>query len=74
VATLIPFPRRRRSEADKTRHQDDLRAEDRRRMLENVAAFVFVLAFMALSFWVVDRVLSYSHNVSCLQFKLRQCR
>lgn len=43
-------------------------------MLENIAALVFVLAFMALSFWVVDRVLTYSHNVSCLQFKLRQCR
>jgi len=42
-------------------------------MLENVFALVFLVAFMALSFWVVDRVIAYSQNVSCLQYKLRQC-
>ena len=73
MADLIPFPRRR-SEADEAQRQDDLRSEDRRRMLQNAAALVFLLAFMALSFWVVDRVLTYSQNVSCLQFKLRNCR
>lgn len=43
-------------------------------MLENIGALVFVILFMSFSFWVVDRVLSYSNNVSCLQFKIRHCR
>ncbi len=51
-----------------------LKAEDRRRMWENIAAAVFLAAFLALSFWVIDRISAYSRNVSCLQFKQRDCR
>lgn len=73
MAELIRFPRRR-DEGREARRRDDLRSEDRRRMLENIGALVFVILFMSFSFWVVDRVLSYSNNVSCLQFKIRHCR
>lgn len=43
-------------------------------MIENIFALVFVVAFMGLSFWVVDRVLAYSHDVTCLQYKMGRCR
>ena len=52
----------------------ELRAEDRRRMAQNAAAAVFMIGFLAFSFWVIDRVSAYSQNVSCLQLKMRGCR
>jgi hypothetical protein len=52
----------------------ELRQEDRRRMLQNIAAAIFLLAFLAGSYWVIDRIGAYSRNVECLQFKQRWCR
>ncbi len=75
MAQLIPFPRRPEKEPlSPELHRAELQAEDRRRMLENAAAFVFIVAFLMLSFWVIERVSAYSQNVSCLQFKQRACR
>jgi ferric-dicitrate binding protein FerR (iron transport regulator) len=82
VADLIPFPRRDRPEATPPAEQpaaqrpsrEELRSADRRRMLENLAALVFIVCFMALAFWVMDRVTAYSHNVTCLSARLKECR
>lgn len=77
MARLIPFPRRpiKPPGTPLTAEQrEELRAEDRRRMFENIAALVFVIGLLALSFWVIDRVAAYSQNVSCLQFRLKNCR
>lgn len=43
-------------------------------MLENLAAAVFVVALVLLGYWVIDRVSSYSRNVTCLSAKLKDCR
>jgi ferric-dicitrate binding protein FerR (iron transport regulator) len=82
VAELIPFPRRERPEpiplADQPVAQrpsrEELRSADRRRMLENLAALVFIVCLMALAFWVMDRMSGYSHNVTCLSARLKECR
>lgn len=74
MAKLITFPRRPRPEADPPPSPEELRVEDRRRMLENIAAGIFVIAFVVLSFWVIDRVMSYSQNVTCLTVRLKNCR
>lgn len=76
MADLIPFPRRRRpkAEPDKPPSVEELRAEDRRRMLENLAAGVFVILFICLGVWVIDRVSAYSRNVTCLSVRLKDCR
>lgn len=77
MAELIPFPRRQRPEDMPTEtlpvarrpSRAELRAADRRRMLENLAALVFLIAFMALSFWVIDRIGAYSRALDCMQFR-----
>ena len=77
MAQLIPFPRRPRKPAIEPTTADEraaLRAEDRRRMAENVAALVFVVVFVLFSLWVIDGLMNYSKNVTCLQFKQRSCR
>jgi len=82
VAELIPFPRRDRPEPTPLADQpvvqrpsrEELRSADRRRMLENLAALVFIVFFMALAFWVMDRVTAYSQNVTCLSARLKECR
>lgn len=82
MADLIPFPRRERPEPTPLVDQpvvqrpslEELRSADRRRMLENLAALVFIACFMALAFWVMDRVMAYSHNVTCLSARLKECR
>jgi hypothetical protein len=43
-------------------------------MLQNAAAAVFVLALTALGFWVTERMMTYSKNVTCAQLTLRSCR
>ncbi len=49
--------------------REELRSADRRRMLENLAAAVFLVAFMMLAFWVIDRIGSYSRALDCMQFR-----
>ena len=77
MAQLIPFPRRPKKapvEPTTADERAELRAEDRRRMAENAAALVFVVAFLLFSLWVIDGLMNYSKNVTCLQFKHRNCR
>lgn len=69
MADLIPFPRRPRPEAEPPPSIEELRAADRRRMLENLAAALFVVAFLALSLWVIDRVSDYSKALDCMQYR-----
>ena len=38
-------------------------------MLENLAATVFLIALLALAFWVMDRVGAYSRALDCMQFR-----
>ena len=77
MAELIPFPRRARPDeitaetlpVARRPSRAELRSADRRRMLENLAALVFLVAFMALSFWVMDRIAGYSRALDCMQFR-----
>ena len=62
-------PRRQLTEAERRRIDDD----DRRRMLQNVAAFVFIVGFLAFSAWLIDRLIAYNHNMSCIQSHHRNC-
>lgn len=50
-----------------------LEAADRRRMAHNLAAFVFILAFVCLDAWLIDRLATYSRNLSCMQAHHRNC-
>lgn len=54
--------------------RDRARADDRRRQLQNVAAFVFIVLFVLGSWWVMDRVVAYSKNMACIQSGQRSCR
>ena len=77
MAQLIPFPRRPKKAPQVAVTADEraeLRAEDRRRMAENTVALVFVVAFVLFGLWVIDGLMTYSKNVTCLQFKQRNCR
>ncbi len=52
----------------------DLRAEDRRRMSQNIAAGLFVVALVCAGMWVIDGVMAYSKSMSCLQYRHKVCR
>ena len=77
VAELIPFPRRERPEPEplaaetvvRRPSREELRSADRRRMLENLAALIFIVGFMALAMWVFDRVSGYSKALDCMQYR-----
>lgn len=77
MAELIPFPRRDRPEPTPLADQpvvqrpsrEELRSADRRRMLENLAALVFMVGFMALAFWVMDWLSGYSRALDCMQYR-----
>ena len=74
MGELLPFPRKPQHEPDEAERLEALRHEDRRRMAENVAAAVVIVALLWLGFWVIERVSAYSQNVTCLQLKQRTCR
>lgn len=52
----------------------ELRAEDRRRMSQNIAAGLFVIALICAGVWVIDGVIAYSNSMNCLQFRHKVCR
>ena len=52
----------------------DLRAEDRRRMRQNMAAGLFVVALVCAGMWVIDGVMAYSKSMTCLQYRHKVCR
>ena len=43
-------------------------------MLENAAAAVVVVALLATSAWLIDRLATYSRNMTCLTTNQRSCR
>jgi len=56
-------------EADRRRMLDD----DRRRMLQNVAAFVFIVLLLGLGAWLIDRLSAYNRHLLCIQSHRRNC-
>ena len=48
-------------------------ADDRRRMLQNATAFVFILALLATGAWLIDRLSAWNRNMSCIQSHHRNC-
>lgn len=49
------------------------REDDKRRMLQNAMAFVFIVALLCLSAWLIDRLAAYNRALSCLQAHHRNC-
>jgi cytochrome oxidase assembly protein ShyY1 len=47
--------------------------EDRRRMLENAAAFIFVVLLLVLGAWLIDRLSAYNRNMACIQSHHHSC-
>lgn len=77
MAKLIQFPRRRVEPPGTPltpQQREEMRREDRLRMWQNVAAAVFVLALVVLSFWVIERVMNYSRSITCLHSMQKSCR
>lgn len=77
MAKLIQFPRRRVEPPGTPltpQQREELRQEDRRRMMQNIAALVLVLVLIWLGYWVIDRVAAYSRNVTCLHSLHKICR
>jgi hypothetical protein len=52
----------------------DLRAEDRHRMLQNIAAAVFVIALILAGMWVIDGIIAYNKSMECLQYRMKRCQ
>ena len=46
---------------------------DRLRMLQNLAAFIFIVIFMCFGAWLIDRLAAYSRNMECIQARHRNC-
>ena len=61
-----------RSEDETVR--DEIRREDRQRMLQNLAALAFIVVFVLGSGWVLLRVADYSRNMACIESGHRSCR
>ena len=86
---VIPFPRERSqvrfarpveppttlsrhfAPASETSNADDL--EDRRRMQQNVAAFLLVVALLLIGAWMIERLQAYSRTLACLEAGHRYC-
>ena len=52
---------------------EQAREDDRRRMLQNAAALIFIVALVCFGTWLIDRLSAYSRNLSCLQAHHRSC-
>jgi hypothetical protein len=86
---IIPFPRARvrpsfarpveppgalggeMSAASRSRSEDDF--EDRRRMQQNLAAFLLVVALLVVGAWMIERLKAYSRTLACLEAGHRYC-
>jgi hypothetical protein len=84
---VIPFPRVRArsfrpvepptalgaqvSPASHSASEDDF--EDRRRMQQNLAAFLLVVALLVAGAWMIDRLRAYSRTLACLESGHRNC-
>ena len=48
-------------------------AEDRWRMLQNLAAFAVVVILLVLGTWLIDRLRAYSRTMACIESGHRSC-
>ena len=51
--------------------EDDF--EDRRRMQQNVAAFLLVIVLLVFGAWTIERLQAYSRAMACLESGHRYC-
>ena len=86
---VIPFPRVRTrpsfarpvepptalggeiASATRATSEDDF--EDRRRMQQNLAAFLLVVALLVAGAWMIERLKAYSRTLVCLEAGHRYC-
>ena len=47
--------------------------EDRRRMQQNLAAFLLVVALLVTGAWMIERLKAYSRTLACLEAGQRYC-
>jgi hypothetical protein len=47
--------------------------EDRRRMLQNLAALAVVLVLVVLGAWMIERLRIYSRTMACIEAGHRSC-
>ena len=86
--TVVPFRRPRSAhrfphpveppaaltgEASAASRSADDAAEDRRRMLQNVAALALVVVLLVLGTWLIDRLRAYSRTLACIDSGHRSC-
>ena len=48
--------------------------EERRRMQQNLAAFLAVTIIVVLGGWLIDRLSSYSRTMACIEANHRKCK
>ncbi len=77
-AKIFPFTARRGSASatenalrDPVRLLDD--AEDRRRMQQNVAAAIIILALVGAGFWLIDHLRTNARIAACVEAGHRNC-
>jgi flagellar biogenesis protein FliO len=51
--------------------EDDF--EDRRRMQQNLAAFLLVIVLLVAGAWMIERLKAYSRTLACLEYGHRYC-
>ena len=56
-----------------TTPQSGARENDKCRMRQNAAAFVFIVAFLCLSAWLIDRLAAYNRTLGCMQAHHHNC-
>ena len=47
--------------------------EDRRRMQQNLAAFLLVVVLLVVGAWTIERLQAYSRTMACLEAGHRNC-
>jgi hypothetical protein len=47
--------------------------EDRRRMQQNLAAFLLVVVLLVFGAWLIERLQAYARNLACLEAGHRHC-
>ena len=57
--------------AAETENEDDF--EDRKRMQQNLAAFLLVVGLLIAGAWMIERLKAYSRTLACLEAGHRYC-
>jgi hypothetical protein len=59
------------SSVSRSPSEDDF--EDRRRMQQNLAAFLLIVALLVAGAWTIERLKAYSRTLACLEAGHRYC-